>query len=177
MAAYCAGDATGFNALYARHQAKLYRYVLRTVVAPQVASDVFQDTWLKLVQAVADWQPTQMVAPWLYTVARHRALDHVKLFKNQVYESAEFEVAEDNGLDVDDVSSLLHNQRLGVALVAAVESLALPQRDAFLLQAEAELSLEDIAQITGTGIETVKSRLRYARATLKTVLTKGGWHD
>jgi RNA polymerase sigma-70 factor, ECF subfamily len=176
MAAYCAGDANGFNALYARHQGKLYRYVLRTVVAPQVASDVFQDTWMKLVQAVDGWKPAQMVAPWLYTVARNRALDHVKLFKNQVYETPEFEIANDDGKD-DDLSSVLHNQRLGAALIAAVETLALPQREAFLLQTEAGLSLEDIAQVTGAGIETIKSRLRYARTALKAVLKQGGWHE
>jgi RNA polymerase sigma-70 factor (ECF subfamily) len=176
MAAYCAGDANGFNALYARHQGKLYRYVLRTVVAPQVASDVFQDTWMKLVQAVDGWKAAQMVAPWLYTVARNRALDHVKLFKNQVYETPEFEIANDDGKD-DDLSSVLHNQRLGAALIAAVETLALPQREAFLLQTEAGLSLEDIAQVTGAGIETIKSRLRYARTALKAVLKQGGWHE
>jgi RNA polymerase sigma-70 factor, ECF subfamily len=179
MAAYCAGDANGFNALYARHQGKLYRYVLRTVVAPQVASDVFQDTWMKLVQAVEGWKSAQMVAPWLYTVARNRALDHVKLFKNQVYETPEFETADEDGkgYEYDDLSNILHNQRLGAALIAAVETLALPQREAFLLQTEAGLSLEDIAQVTGAGIETIKSRLRYARAALKTVLKQGGWHE
>ncbi len=176
MQAYCAGDAQGFNALYERHQAKLYRYVLRTVQAPQVASDVFQDTWMKLVQAVGRWNTAQMVAPWLYTVARNRALDHVKLFKNQVHETPEFETANEDSLD-DDLSSLLHNQRLGAALIAAVETLPAPQREAFLLQAEAGLSLDDIAQVTQSGVETVKSRLRYAKAALKATLKQGGWHD
>jgi RNA polymerase sigma factor (sigma-70 family) len=176
MAAYCAGDANGFNALYARHQGKLYRYVLRTVQAPQVASDVFQDTWMKLVQAADSWKAAQLVAPWLYTVARNRALDHIKLFKNQVYETPEIETASDAQLD-EDLSGLLHNQRLGAALIAAVEALPLVQREAFLLQTEAGMALEAIAQITDAGIETVKSRLRYARATLKTVLKQGGWHD
>jgi RNA polymerase sigma-70 factor (ECF subfamily) len=178
MAAYSAGDTNAFNTLYARHQGKLYRYVLRTVVAPQVASDVFQDTWMKLVQAVEGWKPAQMVAPWLYTVARNRALDHVKLFKNQVYETPEFETVEegDDGED-GDLSLVLHNQRLGAALIVAVETLAPPQREAFLLQTEAGLSLEDIAQVTGAGVETIKSRLRYARAALKTVLKQGGWHE
>ena len=178
MAAYCAGDADGFNVLYTRHQGKLYRYVLRTVVAPQVASDVFQDTWMKLVQAAPAWNAAQLVAPWLYTVARNRALDHVKLFKNQVYETPAFEtIADDNANDDDDLSSLLHNQRLGAALIAAVETLPLPQREAFVLQADVGLSLDEIANITGANIETVKSRLRYARAALKAVLKQGGWHD
>lgn len=185
MAAYCAGDAGSFNALYARHQARLYRYVLRTVAAPQVASDVFQDVWMKLVQAASSWRAEQAVAPWLYAVARNRALDHVKLFKNQVHETPAYETAEaalgsqdeaGAGLDYD-IADLVHNQRLGAALIAAVEALPTLQRDAFLLQTEAGLSLEAIAQLTETPIETVKSRLRYAKTALKSTLKQGRWHD
>lgn len=176
MAAYAAGAADAFNALYARHQAKLYRYVLRTVQAPQVANDIFQDTWMKLVQAAPTWNASQSVAPWLYTLARNRALDHVKLFKNHVYETPEFETAIEDGAD-EDLSALLHNQRLGAALIAAVESLPLAQREAFVLQADAGMSLDEIATLTHTNTETVKSRLRYARAALKATLKQGGWHD
>ncbi len=185
MAAYCAGNAGSFNTLYARHQARLYRYVLRTVLAPQVASDVFQDVWMKLVQAASSWRAEQAVAPWLYAVARNRALDHVKLFKNQVHEAPTYETAEaatgtpdDEGAGLDyDIANLVHNQRLGVALIAAVEALPPLQRDAFLLQTEAGLSLEAIAQLSSTPVETVKSRLRYAKNALKITLKQGGWHD
>lgn len=183
MAAYCAGDAGSFNALYARHQGRLFRYVLRTVLAPQVASDVFQDVWMKLVQAAASWSPAQKVAPWLYAVARNRALDHVKLLKNQVLESPTFEAADaDSDASKDDalthdIADLLHNQRLGAALIAAIEALPLVQREAFLLQIEAGLSLDEIAQLVGAPIETVKSRLRYAKNALKTTLKQGRWHD
>lgn len=177
MAAYCAGSAESFNTLYARHQAKLYRYVLRTVQAPQVAGDVFQDAWMRLIQAAPSWNPQQNVASWLYTVARNRALDHVKLFKNQVYQTPELEVIEDTAALDEDLSQLLHNKRLGAALIAAVEALPLVQREAFLLQTEAGLPLEVIGQITGANTETVKSRLRYAKNALKTTLKQGGWHD
>jgi RNA polymerase sigma factor (sigma-70 family) len=186
MAAYGTGDAAAFNTLYARHQGGLYRYVLRTVQAPQVASDIFQDTWMKLVQALAHWNTEQRVAPWLYTVARNRALDHVKLFKNQVHETPEYESTSDEptpsqsshdaALD-NDLAHVLHNQRLGAALIAAVEQLPDVQREAFVLQADAGMSLDEIATLTKVGAETVKSRLRYAKTALRTTLQKGGWHE
>jgi RNA polymerase sigma-70 factor (ECF subfamily) len=56
------------------------------------------------------------------------------------------------------------------ALLRAVEQLPSEQRAAFLLQAEGEMSVEDIAAATGAGFETVKSRLRYARAKLRQLL-------
>jgi len=59
------------------------------------------------------------------------------------------------------------NRELGQRLKAAVEALPPAQRDAFLLQYEAGLSLAEIAELTGVGIETVKSRLRYASNKLR----------
>jgi RNA polymerase sigma-70 factor (ECF subfamily) len=58
------------------------------------------------------------------------------------------------------------------ALIDAVEALPLAQRETFLLFAEAGLSLEEIAGITDVNMETAKSRLRYARATLRRVLSE-----
>ena len=65
---------------------------------------------------------------------------------------------------------LLHNDALGRALIDAVQALPLPQREAFLMKAEGELSLEDIALATGTTRETVKSCLRYAQQKLRDAL-------
>ena len=52
-------------------------------------------------------------------------------------------------------------------LLAALDALPLPQREAFVLQAETGMSVADIAEVTGVGLETAKSRLRYARAALR----------
>lgn len=180
MARYQLGDGAAFNMLYARHQAPLYRYILRTVLAPQVAGDVFQDAWLKLVQAANTWHSEQKVAPWLYTVARNRALDHVRAFKNQVFAEPDYDVlpmGSEADLDRLELGHVVHNQHLGAALIAAIEALPVPQREAFVLQADAGMGVDDIAQLTQSPSETVKSRLRYARTALRTALKQGGWHD
>lgn len=61
----------------------------------------------------------------------------------------------------------LQSQEQGEALIAAVGQLPPDQREAFLLQAEAGMSVEEIAAATGVNFETAKSRLRYARASLR----------
>jgi RNA polymerase sigma-70 factor (ECF subfamily) len=99
MHAYAAGDAAAFERLYARHQAGLYRFVRRLLGKPLAAQadEVFQDTWMKLVQQRGRWTPhgappaagvpaalpddtdaspgTASVRTWLYTVAHHRVVD------------------------------------------------------------------------------------------------------
>src|SRR5205814_129737 len=78
MAAYAAGDVSAFEALYARHHASLYRFV-RRLLGPALASqtdEVFQDTWLRVVHARAQWQPQgASFRTWLFTLAHHRVVD------------------------------------------------------------------------------------------------------
>ena len=81
MRQFAAGDALAFERLYTRHQAALYRFVHRllgTAAAAQ-ADEVFQDAWLKLIQARHDWLPQAQggasLRTWLFTLAHHRAVD------------------------------------------------------------------------------------------------------
>ena len=78
MRAYAAGDAAAFERLYARHQAALYRFVHRLLGrdAATQADEVFQDTWLRAIQARHGWQPQgASFRTWLFTLAHHRAVD------------------------------------------------------------------------------------------------------
>src|SRR5882757_715404 len=81
MAAYAGGDARAFERLYARHQAPLYRFV-RRLLGPALnaqTDEVFQDTWLRVVQARARWQPQgASFRTWLYTLAHHRVIDMLR---------------------------------------------------------------------------------------------------
>jgi RNA polymerase sigma-70 factor (ECF subfamily) len=76
----------------------------------------------------------------------------------------------ENAKSDDNPFNALQNAALGEALLAALGTLPLAQREAFLLHAESRLSLEEIASVTGTGRETVKSRLRYAHRSLRKAL-------
>ena len=78
MAAYAAGDATAFERLYARHRTGLYRFVRRLLgrSLEAQADEVFQDTWMRVVQSRARWQPQGATfRTWLYTLAHHRVID------------------------------------------------------------------------------------------------------
>src|SRR3990167_3833353 len=78
MAAYAAGDAAAFEALYRRHHAGLYRFI-RRLLGPSLASqtdEVFQDSWLRVVHARARWSPQgASFRTWLFTLAHHRVID------------------------------------------------------------------------------------------------------
>lgn len=184
LALYRKGRMDAFNVLYERHEGALYRYILGMVKLAHVASDLFQEVWLSVVKAqtTLDGKP---FAPWLYTVARNRVIDHLRLSKNFVLAEGENEASDraepddssgeaqhENALHYD-LADVLHNQRLGEALIKCVQALPDLQREAFILQSDTDLRLEDIAAMTQCPVETIKSRLRYARNTLRQQLE--GW--
>src|SRR5690349_1665810 len=76
MLAYAGGDAGAFERLYGRHKGPLYRYVLRSVKARGEAEEVFQDVWMKVIEARSRYQPKAKFTTWLYTIAHNRMVDH-----------------------------------------------------------------------------------------------------
>ena len=173
MLAYAqTGDMAAFEALYTRQSLPMWRFVLRSVGDPSLADDIAQDTWFNVVRSAASYVPKAKFKTWLFTLAHNRMVDVLRARKPQVSLDAEseegFELA--NTLAIDSgfgpLQQVEHRQQ-AQALRDALAELPEVQREAFLLQAEAGLSLAEIAEATGTNAETVKSRLRYARQKLR----------
>ena len=167
MLAYAAGDAAAFDALYARHKGGVYRYLLRQCRQGVAVDELFQDVWMNLIRARASYTPTAKFATYLYRLAHNRLIDHFRASgqvslvsaDDEAYEQAVAALPANPGLEPE---MRAENRQLGERLKTAVALLPPLQRDAFLLQQEGELSLNEIAELTGVGVETVKSRLRYA---------------
>jgi RNA polymerase sigma-70 factor (ECF subfamily) len=176
MLAYAAGDAGAFDALYARHKGGVYRYLIRHCGNAGSADELFQDVWMNVIRARATYAPSARFATWLYRIAHNRLVDHWRESGRAQFVSAEGD-DEDNDLvaaipgpRADEPEARAGARELGTRLAAALRRLPGVQRDAFLLHQESGLALAEIAELTGAGIETVKSRIRYALARLRTEL-------
>ena len=179
MLSYAAGRAAAFDTLYARHKGGVYRYLLRHCGNAGTADELFQDVWMNAIRARDRYAPTAKFTTWLYTLAHHRLIDYWRASGKVKFASldADDEISGDEGTRAivealpasrrDEPEARLHTRQLGEQLRSALATLPDAQRDAFLLQHEGGLSLEEIAQLTGVGMETVKSRLRYAVAKLR----------
>jgi len=180
MRQFCAGETQVFQLLYARHEKPLYRYVRRLLGNAEAsqAEDVFQDTWIKLVDARDSWQARDNATfkTWLYTLAHHRAIDILRKSGREL--SVEGSAAADDGdpwqlwpaTQAEQPEQQAFWRKAGQQLLGCLEGLPALQRAAFLLHHEDGLTLDEISQVIDAEFETVKSRLRYALSKLRTCM-------
>ena len=181
MQQFCAGKAHAFELLYARHEKPLYRYVRRVLGSGLQAQtdEVFQDTWMKLVDARESWQPSETASfkTWLYTLAHHRAVDILR--KNGRETSVDEGWLDDDSTEAwqlwpaptaEQPEQQAFWRKAGQQLLDCLEGLPALQRAAFLLHHEDNLSLDEMTEVLNAEFETVKSRLRYALSKLRTCM-------
>jgi RNA polymerase sigma-70 factor (ECF subfamily) len=171
MMRYRDGDPDAFLALYARHKGPLYRYLLRQVRNAGAAADLFQEVWSRLVATRNRYEARAKFATYLFHIAHNCTIDffrrdlkmrHTARPDDADSTSPEPEVPEYQR--PDRVAEFVEQQS---AVLAALGALPQEQREAFLLHEETGLTIEEIARVTDVGLETVKSRLRYAIRKLK----------
>lgn len=173
IAAYLGGDQQAFARLYDRYDRQVFGFIaklLRHDAAGQ-AEDLHQECWLAVARAASTFDAGKArFVTWLFTIARNKVMDHYRADR-----AAAEQRADDLGLSLADFSDtlsrlperVLENRQLSDELLRAVQALPEAQRETFLLFAQMDLSLGEVAGITGVGLETAKSRLRYARDTLR----------
>jgi RNA polymerase sigma factor (sigma-70 family) len=164
MLAYGNGDAGAFDTLYARHRGALFRYVLRGVKARAVAEELYQEIWILVIEARKRYKPSARFTTWLYTIAHNRLVDHWRRKELAVVPADE---EQQPASAAADPARQLEGREALAQFAKALGDLPHQQREAFLLHEEAELTALEIAAVTNSEPEAVKSRLRYAYAKLK----------
>lgn len=170
MLRYRRGDTAAFQVLYERHKGPLYRYFLRQFSDQSTASDLFQETWTKIIAARRRYQPTAKFTTYMYKVAHNCTVDHLRKLGRTLAADPGLRDAPELATDPVDTESATSALQLQHRFARALAELPEEQRSAFLLREEGGLSLAEIALTTGVQEETAKSRLRYAVKKLRAVL-------
>jgi RNA polymerase sigma-70 factor (ECF subfamily) len=182
MIRYQRGDRSAFATLVRRHQTALYNFALRQLRTPEVAQDVVQEAFMRVVQNAQDFKHEARFTTWVYTITRNLCIDQMRkraLRKHpsldEGRQSSEGE-GPTLGEQTADAKANVEREATGTELreriTQAVETLPDDQREVFLMREVANLPFKEIAEITGVPENTVKSRMRYALERLQAALSE-----
>ena len=164
------GDRDAFGSVMFRYQNRLYRYLLRWVRDPAAAEDLFQQTWMRVIQNIHRFNPKRNFDAWLFAVARNLVIDYLR---RRQPGSLEEPVAD--GLPLSECVStntpgaleqVLRSERAEL-VQKALESQPPVYREILSLRFEEEMKLEEIAEVLRIPLGTVKSRLGRALEQLR----------
>jgi RNA polymerase sigma-70 factor (ECF subfamily) len=183
MRAFKAGDARAFEQLVRRHRAGVFNFLLRLSGQRQRAEDLLQETWIKVIRNAAGWEPKAKFTTWLYTIARNLCMDALR---KEGYRKAEsLDASSGAGDDERTLGERLpsggaapdreaHNAAMRPLIERALAALPAEQREVFVLREYCGTPFKEIAEVTGTPENTVKSRMRYALESLRRSLSEMG---
>src|SRR5882672_5076554 len=129
MLAYRDGNAAAFETLYARHRTRLYRFVLRSVKSRSIGEELFQEIWMRVIQARGRYTPQARFTTWLYTIAHNYLVDH---WRKRGLTLVALDGDDIAGGSPDPADQAQARETLA-RFAAALEALPAAQREAFLL--------------------------------------------
>ena len=168
MLRYARGDLRAFETLYRRHRSALYRYLARHTRNTETANDLFQEVWSKVIVSRERYEPRAQFRTFLYRIAHNCFIDYCRRssIRNESGGTEDGWESALPGSEQDRPDTRAEQAQITARYRAALSALPAEQRDVFLLY-ESGLSLDEIATISAVGMETAKSRLRYAVAKLR----------
>jgi RNA polymerase sigma-70 factor (ECF subfamily) len=176
MRAFIHGEAEAFDLLLARHQRALHGYLLHAAGDRGRAEDLFQEVFLRVIRHRDRFAAEGRFKPWLYRIARNAAIDAHRRGRLRMVASLDApgrgeespgsigERVADPGADP---AELAESAELRALVREALDQLPAEQREVLLLRCDGELGFAEIAAIVGCPLETAKSRMRYALASLR----------
>lgn len=184
MLAFRQGDAQAFGVLVQRHRGPVFNFILRFAGQRARAEDLTQETWLRVIRHASAYQHHAKFTTWLYTLARNLCVDSARKESYRRTDSLEASQGPgDTGArlsetlpDTESISPERGAQSAELRPLLEKALLELPeeQREVFLLREYSGIPFKEIAEVTGTAENTVKSRMRYALEGLRRKLSAAG---
>jgi RNA polymerase sigma-70 factor (ECF subfamily) len=155
------GDRAAWDELYRRYNPPLGYYLRRLSGREQTVNDLQQDIWLAVFRNIASLKSPEAFTVWLYRIARSKAMSRLPA-RHKVSSLDEQALT---APDVPDDEMFLPSD--AAAVHAALDYLPAEQRDVLLLRFMEDLTYEQIAEVVGCGVGTVRSRIHYAKRALR----------
>ncbi len=170
--AYIKGDQSAIETLINRHRHKVFTYILLTIKNQPLAEDLFQETFIKVVQSLrgGKYKDNGRFLSWVIRIAHNLIIDHFRKEKqmNSVSnDDTEVDLFNSKKLSDQNIEEIIVNRQIRSELRSLINELPADQREVVLLRHYGELSFKEIADQTGVSINTALGRMRYALINLR----------
>ena len=156
-------DPDVFDRLIEQYQYRLFRYLFSLTGSRETAEDLFQETWVRVLERGHQYDGKSRFEAWLFAIARHLAIDFLRKKAPQsldeLVDSGEAEIAARPAPSPPSAIDLLSRREAGERVEAALGHLPAAYREVLVLRFQEELALEEIAAVVAAPLSTVKSRL------------------
>jgi RNA polymerase sigma-70 factor (ECF subfamily) len=163
-----AGEPAAWDTLFRRYQLPLYVYVFELVHDEQAGLDLVQETFIAAVKHIVSLRDDEKFGSWLFGIAHQKCIQRWRKQNREEVLREEIANAPEEFVAGPDDLLIRHEQE--TEFMNLLNQLPLPQRSVMLLHFIEDFSLEEIAGITETQLGTVKSRLHYAKKSLRQLL-------
>jgi len=161
-----------FRLFYEQYRIPVYTFILKMVKDRTLAEDLMQDTFLSAVKYIDQFQEGRNFMSWLFGIAHKRTIDH---FRHQKIVRVHKDKEESTlCTELDRPDQAMEKGAVRAVLSDALETLSPVQREVFLMREMGGVSFKDIADITGTSVNTALGRMRLALKNIKIEFEKRG---
>ena len=182
------GNTESFDILLKRHSGGLLRFIMKMTAGNKTHSeDLLQEIFLKVIERRDRYDSSQKFTTWIYSIARNHCIDYLRSESYRRHSSLDAPLSETEqaGAVVLEIvksddpgqEDKIYNRELKELLDAGVNSLKEEFKEVFILKEIEGLSLNEIADITGSPLGTVKSRLRYAYQNLRKTFSESRYFE
>jgi RNA polymerase sigma factor (sigma-70 family) len=175
--AYIKGDQSAIEILIHRHRSKVFTYILLTIKNHQLAEDLFQETFIKVIQSLRGgrYKDNGRFLSWVIRIAHNLIIDHFRKEKqmNAVSnDDTEVDLFNSKKLSDDNIEELIVSNQIRAEIRYLINELPEDQREVVLLRHYGGLSFKEIAEQTGVSINTALGRMRYALINLRKLISE-----
>ena len=178
---YKGGKIEAINAIIDRYKKPIYSFLLCKTKNKSEADDIFQDVFFKIIEKPQGFKESVSFKAWFFTLARNTYVDHLRK-KIRAKPHVPLEMPDDEKKSLadtlpDDGPSLeqwVGGQKISEVVDALMGELSEEQRESFYLRVRQELTYDEIAKMMDCSVNTIKSRVRYALETIRSLLIKKG---